>query len=123
MLSKNHKEIGAVVREVVVMGKLEKGEQVDPGEVNDVVLATLRWFGNLPAFDSALCAETDPELFFPDHKGAHTAAVAKSICRSCDLITACRDFALDHRIEWGVWGGTTPKERQLLRKLMDDGTF
>ena len=37
---------------------------------------------------------------------------AKQVCKSCPVITECRDYALYHRIEHGVWGGMTEAERE-----------
>lgn len=36
---------------------------------------------------------------------------AKSLCASCDVVEQCLQFALDNKIEYGIWGGTTPEER------------
>jgi len=36
-------------------------------------------------------------------------------CVTCPVIQDCRQWALDHREDFGVWGGTTPKERRQLR--------
>jgi WhiB family redox-sensing transcriptional regulator len=65
--------------------------------------------------EGAACAQTDPELFFPE-KG-QPAASAKLVCRRCPAAAACLDFALNSpiRVE-GIWGGTTYKERQELRR-------
>lgn len=58
----------------------------------------------------ALCAlEGGPELFFDDSD----AEPARAICRRCPLAAACLDYALQNE-EYGVWGGTTPQERQSL---------
>lgn len=60
----------------------------------------------------------DPERFFPD-KGGSTAA-AKWICRRvCPVREACLAYALEHRIEDGIWGGLSPLEREpLLPKVV-----
>ena len=55
-----------------------------------------------------LCAETDPDLFFPE-PGA-TARPAKAICARCHIRTACRDYAIEHGEQWGVWGGLSERE-------------
>jgi hypothetical protein len=65
--------------------------------------------------EGAACAQTDPELFFPD-KGKPSVS-AKLVCRRCPVTAACLEFALKSPIRVdGIWGGTTPKERQELRR-------
>ena len=63
--------------------------------------------------DLALCAETDPEVFFPD-KG-QTGRDAKRICAACPVTKPCLEFALAHGITWGIWGGLSGRERRQLR--------
>ena len=79
-----------------------------------------KYFPGLPDFDtsSALCSQTDPELFFPEHMtSTNTIAIAKSICRECPVQVECLSFALRTKETEGIWGGMTPKERfELLRK-------
>ncbi|MQA62366.1 MAG: hypothetical protein GEU86_12900 [Actinophytocola sp.] len=63
----------------------------------------------------AVCAQTDPELFFPD-KGGSTAA-AKRICAGCPVRARCLDYALDSPVPVsGIWGGLSEKERRPLIK-------
>jgi len=56
-----------------------------------------------------LCAQTDPEAFFPE-KGV-SSAEAKSICTGCPVIAECLQYALEHG-ETGVWGGTSERQRR-----------
>lgn len=62
----------------------------------------------------ALCAQTDPEAFFPE-KGGSTRD-AKKICESCDVRARCLEFALEHDERFGIWGGLSERERRKLRK-------
>ncbi|OUZ10093.1 WhiB family transcriptional regulator [Aeromicrobium sp. PE09-221] len=39
---------------------------------------------------------------------------AKQLCNACEVKAECLAEALDHRIEWGVWGGMTERERRAL---------
>ncbi|MFC9700880.1 WhiB family transcriptional regulator [Streptomyces sp. NPDC056943] len=64
-------------------------------------------------FDDGLCAQTDPELFFPE-KGGSTKD-AKAICLACPIRVRCGDYALSHDERWGVWGGLSERERRRLR--------
>ena len=58
----------------------------------------------------ALCAQTDPEAFFPE-KGGSTRE-AKKVCLSCEVRVECLEYALEQRIEHGVWGGCSERERR-----------
>lgn len=60
-----------------------------------------------------LCAQTDPEVFFPE-KGQSSAA-AKRICVACPVRSACLDAALARRERFGVWGGLSERERRRLQ--------
>jgi WhiB family transcriptional regulator, redox-sensing transcriptional regulator len=64
----------------------------------------------------AVCPETDPEAFFPPEGGEAPilVALAKRICRGCPVRTECLADALDNRIEFGIWGGMTGRERRAL---------
>lgn len=64
--------------------------------------------------DEALCAQTDPEIFFPE-KGQSTRE-AKLICGRCVVREQCLAYALEDRDLLGVWGGTAPRERNEIRK-------
>jgi len=65
---------------------------------------------------TALChGHEDPELWFPERR--NTTAKAVAICKQCPMIDACRQHALDNRIEHGIWGGQTEAERaKVLRR-------
>ncbi|MGW3866004.1 WhiB family transcriptional regulator [Streptomyces sp. NPDC005047] len=39
---------------------------------------------------------------------------AKSLCTGCPVRTDCLAYALDERIEFGIWGGMTERERRAL---------
>ncbi len=70
--------------------------------------------GEMPWQDSALCAQTDPEAFFPE-KGGSTRE-AKKVCRSCDVRTECLEYALEHDERFGIWGGLSERERRRLKR-------
>ena len=65
-------------------------------------------FNNWPML--AKCRGMQDDLF-PD--GADQKR-ARLICSSCSVRTECLAEALDNRIEWGVWGGLTERERRRL---------
>lgn len=62
----------------------------------------------------SLCAQTDPEAFFPE-KGGSTRD-AKKICLSCEVKSQCLDYALQNDERFGIWGGLSERERRKLRK-------
>ncbi len=62
----------------------------------------------------SLCAQTDPEAFFPE-KGGSTRD-AKRICTSCEVKAACLEYALANDERFGIWGGLSERERRKLRK-------
>jgi WhiB family redox-sensing transcriptional regulator len=61
-----------------------------------------------------LCAQTDPEAFFPE-KGGSTRD-AKRTCMTCDVRTECLDYALEHQERFGIWGGLSERERRTLTR-------
>ena len=65
--------------------------------------------------DQALCAQTDPELFFPE-KGSSSAG-AKRVCGSCDVRDQCLEDALRRDERFGIWGGLSVSERDRIRAL------
>lgn len=63
--------------------------------------------------DAAACSAVDPEIFFPE-KGGSTAN-AKRVCFSCPVRAECLDDALARNEAWGIWGGTSERERRRLK--------
>ena len=63
---------------------------------------------------AALCAETDPEAFFPE-KGGSTRE-AKKICTGCEVKAECLEYALSNDERFGIWGGLSERERRRLRR-------
>lgn len=74
-------------------------------------------------FDPAdgLCSQlpwVDPEIFCPEggaEKIRQQTQMAKEICSQCPVAEICLTQALHNR-EWGIWGGSTMKERKAMRK-------
>ena len=62
----------------------------------------------------ALCAQTDPEAFFPE-KGGSTRE-AKRVCNSCSVRVECLEYALAHDERFGIWGGLSERERRRLKR-------
>jgi WhiB family transcriptional regulator, redox-sensing transcriptional regulator len=60
------------------------------------------------------CRNYPPEAFFPsDGVGVDRA---RKICASCPVTMQCLEYALEHRIEHGVWGGCSERERRRILK-------
>src|ERR1700742_1008095 len=64
--------------------------------------------------DRALCAQTDPEAFFPEKGGA--TREAKKICLGCEVRHECLEYALAHDERFGIWGGLSERERRRLKR-------
>jgi WhiB family redox-sensing transcriptional regulator len=66
---------------------------------------------------AALCAQVDPEIFFPEIGSSYGSQQAKKLCGSCDVKQQCLDYALENRERYGVWGGASPGDRyRMLRR-------
>lgn len=70
--------------------------------------------GHLAWLTEALCAETDPDIFFPE-KGGSTAP-ATSVCQNCRVREECLEYALSHDIRHGIWGGMSDNDRRKLSR-------
>jgi len=68
--------------------------------------------------DGARCRGADAELFFgpSEHESRveriRRESAAKSMCRDCPAVLACRSHALEHGEVYGVWGGLGEQERR-----------
>lgn len=62
--------------------------------------------------NSAICSQTDPEIFFPN-KGGSTKP-AKQVCGLCEVSDQCLAYALTHSERYGIWGGLSERERRRL---------
>ncbi|HEY9557755.1 MAG TPA: WhiB family transcriptional regulator [Acidimicrobiales bacterium] len=61
-----------------------------------------------------LCTNVPPAIFFPsDGAGVD---VARKICADCPVREACLEHALANRIDHGVWGGCSERERRRILK-------
>ena len=64
--------------------------------------------------DRALCAQTDPEAFFPE-KGGSTRE-AKRVCTGCEVRVPCLEYALANDERFGIWGGLSERERRRVKR-------
>ena len=73
-----------------------------------------------PKWDSTpACAGTDTELWFnkDDEPSYSEKNLLQRICASCEVRNQCLEYSLKHSV-MGYWAGTTPRERQRLRKQL-----
>jgi WhiB family transcriptional regulator, redox-sensing transcriptional regulator len=61
----------------------------------------------------ASCRASDPDELFVRGAEQRKATV---ICRHCPVALECGAEALDNRVEFGVWGGMTERQRRTLLK-------
>lgn len=63
---------------------------------------------------AALCQDQPPSHFFPsDGVGVEAA---RRLCETCPVKSPCLEYALAERIDHGVWGGTSERERRRIRR-------
>ena len=72
--------------------------------------------------EHALCAQADPDAWFPDKGRSAPAVIAKQICGRCPVRGECLEYALSGADTWGavstgIWGGTTPSRLRQARKV------
>ncbi|TLP76843.1 WhiB family transcriptional regulator [Nesterenkonia sphaerica] len=83
-------------------------------QVGPALLPAEQVEGELAWQVDALCAQTDPEAFFPE-KGGSTRD-AKKVCGACNVKQECLDYALANDERFGIWGGLSERERRKLKR-------
>lgn len=71
-------------------------------------------FSSIAFMDLGSCRGVDPDVFFPDR--GESLAPAMAICDQCIVRDECLEYALDNGERFGVWGGTSERERRRLRR-------
>ncbi len=66
---------------------------------------------------AAACRGMDPDELFVQGAAQNRA---KTVCAACPVRTECLADALDNRVEFGVWGGMTERERRALLRRRPD---
>ena len=79
----------------------------------------IRTFEQQPWRVDAACADKHPDMFFPGRGGA--TEPAKRVCAGCPVKADCLDHALRHREVFGIWAGTSERERRVLRRQYRQG--
>ncbi len=71
------------------------------------------------------CLDEDPDLFFPlgtTGPALTQAEEAKYVCRRCPVMQQCQEWALDNRVEEGIWGGLDENQRRSILRHRSRGT-
>lgn len=75
-----------------------------------------------PWMRDATCAGSgEPDVWFPDDPGqtGHRVTLgAKTVCASCPVRVQCLEYAMRTDVRYGIWGGTTPRERDQIRRTI-----
>lgn len=69
--------------------------------------------------DRGVCAQTDPEAFYPS-EGAR-GEPGKGVCRGCPVRVECLASAFFNGEQWGIWGGITERDRRPGKVRVNDG--
>jgi WhiB family redox-sensing transcriptional regulator len=75
----------------------------------------VRLFDPAPWRADANCKDVDVNLFFPERGDGSTVMYAKQVCRGCTVRLQCLQFAVNNNETIGIWGGTSERQRRLIR--------
>ena len=110
----NNTDVIRAQGKVFISKRVEGVHRVTDSNTAGLTLIPLSDVEELAWQEQALCAQTDPEAFFPE-KGGSTRE-AKRVCLSCDVRTDCLEYALEQDERFGIWGGLSERERRRLKK-------
>ena len=66
--------------------------------------------------DDAACTEMDGEFWFPEPDWK-PSVMALKVCEGCPVRARCLQYAMENRIEDGIYGGVPAATRAKLRRL------
>lgn len=74
--------------------------------------------------EQGACRRVDPAWFFHPQNERGLSRTrrdrrAKTVCASCSVRLECADYAIRAREPYGVWGGLTEEERELIYRRVD----
>lgn len=72
--------------------------------------------GELPDWRLGVCRTMDPDLFFADENTNEPGPEVVVACGRCAISAMCLHWAMTNKEQFGVWGGTTPKQRRALNR-------
>lgn len=95
----------------MVSGPVQLGHPANGDDANvDLRDPSQRWRKD------AQCRGLGPRLFFPETEEGPEALEAKAVCALCPVESSCLQYAIVAKEAYGVWGGTTPRERRPMRR-------
>ena len=66
-------------------------------------------------YKDALCkGHPNQDDFFPDR--GRSTVIARAICKKCQVIEDCLEFAVERKERFGIWGGKSERERRAIRR-------
>jgi WhiB family redox-sensing transcriptional regulator len=68
------------------------------------------------SYSACVSPAVDPEWWFPPTSAPAEAERAVEICRTCQVKDLCLDYAIQHGIDHGIWGGRSTPERNAISK-------
>lgn len=68
--------------------------------------------------DKGECRKLDPEIFFDDGDSDFPNLVASAACDRCPIQHECLKWAMDTKEKYGIWGNTTPRQREKLHRVI-----
>lgn len=63
--------------------------------------------------ENGACRGAPLSVFYPEQPDFRAA---RAVCRGCVVVAECLSYAVGHPELFGVWGGTSPQERDVLRR-------
>jgi WhiB family redox-sensing transcriptional regulator len=94
--------------EYLVLQWLMTPEAPDPEGLAEELLNRPNWHAD------GACNGQDPNLFFPVRGQSTLPAVA--ICQTCAVQPECLRYGLENSHLVGIWGGTSERQRRLMRR-------
>jgi WhiB family redox-sensing transcriptional regulator len=105
----------------VALDDLELEALMHPGAMGDsrLLAAVAQW--RPPWMAEGACSQEPTGRFFA-MASSKPAAWALAACQRCPVRSTCLAFALEHE-EYGIWGGTTDRERMALLRQQGATTW
>lgn len=80
---------------------------------------TFRELSDAIAEEGEVPCHSAPDIFFADDETEGYVTLlryAREMCESCPLMAMCLDYAVENYERFGIWGGTSPRTRQTMRR-------